>query len=148
MVKRKCYGWRKCTLFISKNLVRRAQIDYHLVGSGDLIYRGATCISHWCSPCSMFSRQFVILISMPCTKKKLGYKILFFFHSNKIEDQISPPSQHEILNRYIRSSIPTQQAKMATSFKRSGFFREIKIKIRYFVQKMEVTPKTLPLQYI
>ena len=37
---------------------------------------------------------------------------------------------------------------MATSFKRSGFFREIKIKIRYFVQKMEVTPKTLPLQYI
>ena len=37
---------------------------------------------------------------------------------------------------------------MATSFKRNGFFREIKIKIRYFVQKMEVTPKTLPLQYI
>ena len=118
LVEKKIYIGGENVHFLSQRTQLVAQIDYHIVGSGDLIYRGLACISHyWSSLGLIFSPQFVILISMPCRENRVRvqnfiFSILIRFRINLLL----------ILN--MRSPIPTQQANMATSPKSNGFFRE------------------------
>ena len=45
----------------------------------------------------------------------------------KIEEQFDPQSQHETLKLNMRSSIPAQQARLATLLKVTAYFSEKKL---------------------
>ena len=117
MVKRKFYIGGENVHFLSQRTQLVAQIDYHIVGSGDLIYRGLACISHyWSSLGLIFSPQFVILISMPCRENRVRvqnfiFSILIRFRTNLLL----------ILN--MRSPIPTQKTTKACPPKGMAYFR-------------------------